>query len=185
MSEPVEHSLPSEQVTAVAEVEHAVDSAQLLRIFEAALLTTQEPLSIGELKRLSEIPVETRFVEELLQKLADKYADSGIVDLRFAHRDAEIFAEYLHSAAGAGLPSENIRLLTNAQATLAAIDDGLNWLLTTSKKGDRVIVYFSGHGDVEKQTLWQRGYLLAHDTPYPNLRNNAVRVEELLSLIHI
>ncbi|MDO8926568.1 MAG: SMC-Scp complex subunit ScpB [Sideroxyarcus sp.] len=78
MSEPVEHSLPSEQVTAVAEVEHAVDSAQLLRIFEAALLTTQEPLSIGELKRLSEIPVETRFVEELLQKLADKYADSGI-----------------------------------------------------------------------------------------------------------
>lgn len=55
-----------------------MDSAQLLRIFEAALLTTQEPLSISELKRLSEIPVETRFVEELLQKLADKYADSGI-----------------------------------------------------------------------------------------------------------
>lgn len=108
MSEPVEHSLPSEQNVAVrpepvegvdvhtstkpsvlsevegaartdvVEVEHAVDSAQLLRIFEAALLTTQEPLSIGELKRLSEIPVETRFVEELLQKLADKYADSGI-----------------------------------------------------------------------------------------------------------
>jgi len=78
MSEPVEQSLPSDQVTAVAEVEHAVDSAQLLRVFEAALLTTQEPLSIAELKRLSEIPLETKFVEELLQKLADKYADSGI-----------------------------------------------------------------------------------------------------------
>lgn len=78
MSEPVEQSLPSEQTTAVAEVEHAVDTEQLLRIFEAALLTTQEPLSSTELKRLSEIPIETRFVEELLQKLADKYADSGI-----------------------------------------------------------------------------------------------------------
>ncbi|MBK8564958.1 MAG: tetratricopeptide repeat protein [Saprospiraceae bacterium] len=112
-----------------------------------------------------------------------EYADSGIVDLRFAHRDAEIFAEYLHSAAGAGLSSENIRLLTNAQATLAAIDDGLNWLLTTSKKGDRVIVYFSGHGDVEKQTLWQRGYLLAHDTPGHNYRNNAVKVEDLDEIV--
>ena len=99
MSEPAEQSLPSEQNTAVrpessdpvqdtavevaastdvAEVEHAVDTVQLLRIFEAALLTTQEPLSSSELKRLSEIPIETRFVEELLQKLADKYADSGI-----------------------------------------------------------------------------------------------------------
>ncbi|MBU0622608.1 MAG: SMC-Scp complex subunit ScpB [Gammaproteobacteria bacterium] len=99
MSEPVEQSLPSEQNTAVhpespdpvqdtavevaastdvAELEHAVDTEQLLRIFEAALLTTQEPLSSSELKRLSEIPIETRFVEELLQKLADKYADSGI-----------------------------------------------------------------------------------------------------------
>jgi segregation and condensation protein B len=78
MSEPVEPSLPSEQVTVVAEAEHAVDSAQLLRIFEAALLTSQEPISNSELKRLSEIPVETRFVEELLQQLADKYADSGV-----------------------------------------------------------------------------------------------------------
>lgn len=78
MSEPVEQSLPSEQVTAVAEVEHEVDGAQVLRIFEAALLTTQEPLSVTQLKRLSETPLETRFVEDVLQKLADKYADSGI-----------------------------------------------------------------------------------------------------------
>lgn len=78
MSEPVELSLPSEQATTVAEVEHAVDAVQLTRILEAALLTTQEPLSITELKRLSETPLETKFLEELLQRLADKYADSGI-----------------------------------------------------------------------------------------------------------
>jgi segregation and condensation protein B len=64
--------------TDVAEIEHAVDIVQLLRILEAALLTTQEPLSIAELKRLSEIPLETKFLEELLQQLADKYADSGV-----------------------------------------------------------------------------------------------------------
>jgi len=97
MSEPVEQSLPSEthqppssvavegvgegertEGTDVVETEHAVDSVQLLRIFEAALLTSQEPISNTELKRLSDIPIETRFVEELLQQLADKYADSGV-----------------------------------------------------------------------------------------------------------
>jgi segregation and condensation protein B len=78
MSEPVAPSLPSEQVSAVAEAEHAVDTVLLKRIFEAALLTSQEPLSIAELKRLSEVPLETSFVEELLQQLADKYSDSGI-----------------------------------------------------------------------------------------------------------
>jgi segregation and condensation protein B len=99
MSEPVEQSLPSEPNmtvrpepvegadvhtstssarTEVVEAEHAVDTVQLLRIFEAALLTSQEPLSNTELKRLSEIPIETRFVEELLQQLADKYATSGV-----------------------------------------------------------------------------------------------------------
>ena len=97
MSEPVEQSLPSEthlptspvageggeegeraERTDVVEAEHAVDSVQLLRIFEAALLTSQEPLSNTELKRLSEVPVETKLVEELLQQLADKYATSGV-----------------------------------------------------------------------------------------------------------
>jgi segregation and condensation protein B len=95
MSEPVEPSLPSEhnlvaspesfgaqdkpvEGTDVVEVEQAVDTALLMRIFESALLTTQEPLSIAQLKRLSEVPLETRFIEDVLQKLADKYADSGI-----------------------------------------------------------------------------------------------------------
>lgn len=78
MSEPVEPSLPSEQVSAVAEIEHAVDSVLLTRIFETALLTTQEPLSIAELKRLSEVPLETKVVEDVLQQLTEKYAESGI-----------------------------------------------------------------------------------------------------------
>jgi segregation and condensation protein B len=64
--------------TELVEAEHAVDTVQLSRIFEAALLTSQEPLSIAEMKRLSDAPLETKLVEELLQKLSDKYADSGV-----------------------------------------------------------------------------------------------------------
>ena len=55
-----------------------MDMAQLRRIFEAALLTTQEPLSPSELKRLSGVALETRQVEVLMQELGEKYADSGI-----------------------------------------------------------------------------------------------------------
>jgi len=55
-----------------------VDAARLLKIFEAALMTSTEPLSVTELKKLSDTPLQTIFVEDLLQQLADKYADSGI-----------------------------------------------------------------------------------------------------------
>lgn len=111
------------------------------------------------------------------------YVDDDIADLKYAHRDAQIFADYLLAANGAALPKENLKLLLNESATLATIDMGLDWLLQETKKGDKVIIYFSGHGDVEKQTPWQRGFLLAHDTPFPNLRNNATRVEDLDEIV--
>ncbi len=53
-------SLPSIEsaTTSVAEIDHVVDTVLLKRIFEAALLTSPEPLAIAELKRLSDIPLE-------------------------------------------------------------------------------------------------------------------------------
>lgn len=77
MSEQV--ASPSNDLPAVTVPEGTpVDVAQLKKVFEAALMTSQEPLSMSELKKLSDAPLETRFVEELLQQLAEKYADSGI-----------------------------------------------------------------------------------------------------------
>lgn len=96
MSEPVEQSLPSENNEVVrpepsdtaqdmpvegaagTEVAEAIDTALILRVFEAALMTSQEPLSVTQLKRLVEAELETRQVDELMQQLADKYVDSGI-----------------------------------------------------------------------------------------------------------
>jgi segregation and condensation protein B len=79
MSEPVVSPSSENQLPVAASQEVAApESALLKKIFEAALMTSQEPLSISELKKLSDTPLETRFVEELLQQLADKYADSGI-----------------------------------------------------------------------------------------------------------
>ncbi|MBI4937675.1 MAG: SMC-Scp complex subunit ScpB [Nitrosomonadales bacterium] len=55
-----------------------VDAVQLKRVLEAALLTTQEPLSLAELKRLGDGQMENAFIEELLAQLAQEYAGSGV-----------------------------------------------------------------------------------------------------------
>lgn len=55
-----------------------LDREKMIRVFEAALLTTPEPLSMAELKKLSDTPLENSFIEELLEQLMQKYAASGI-----------------------------------------------------------------------------------------------------------
>ncbi len=61
-----------------AEIEIAVDVALTRKVIEAALLTTQEPLSLSELKKLNEKPLDGALVEQLLHELAEAYADSGV-----------------------------------------------------------------------------------------------------------
>ena len=55
-----------------------IDAGLFKRIMEAALLTAQEPLSLTELKKLSEVPLENRFIEEILEELAQDYAGRGV-----------------------------------------------------------------------------------------------------------
>lgn len=107
------------------------------------------------------------------------YTNNGIGKLDFAHRDAEAFALYLRSGAGGYVPEGNIRLLLNQQATYSAIYNALYWLLDTCKKNDLVYFYFSGHGDVENNTIYKLGFLLASNTPRFNYINNAIRIEDV------
>ena len=55
-----------------------LDTGLFRKIMEAALLTSQEPLTVAELKKLSDAPLSTAFVEEVLGQIAQEYADSGI-----------------------------------------------------------------------------------------------------------
>lgn len=84
MSEPVTPSLPDETRQLPAAAETGIDAALFQRVIEAALLTAEEPLSLTELKRLSDTPPENRQIEELLQQIAVRYADSGVELTRVA-----------------------------------------------------------------------------------------------------
>jgi uncharacterized caspase-like protein len=93
------------------------------------------------------------------------YQDKDIPDLRFADKDAEAFANFLRSPAGGALDADHLKVLLNEKATVAQFAIALDWLMEVVKENDQVIIYFSGHGDVEKKTITQPGYLLCWDAP--------------------
>ena len=93
------------------------------------------------------------------------YQDEDIPDLRFADKDAEAFAGFLQSPAGGSLDEDHLKVLINEQATMAQFAIALDWLWEVVEENDRVIIYFSGHGDVERKSLTQPGFLLCWDAP--------------------
>ncbi|MEI2696509.1 MAG: caspase family protein [Saprospiraceae bacterium] len=93
------------------------------------------------------------------------YQDPGIPDLRFANKDAEAFANFLRSSVGGKLDNDHLKVLINSDATMAQFANALDWLWEVCKEGDLAIIYFSGHGDVEKKSLTQPGFLLCWDAP--------------------
>src|SRR5215471_16489972 len=81
--------------------------------------------------------------------------------LHYAHRDANDIADFLRSPRGGGLPSSQIKVLVNENATLFALRTALGtWLPRSSQPQDIVYVFFAGHGTMEDND----GYLLAHDS---------------------
>lgn len=143
----------------------------------AAILTTAQPATKGGAPLSGATPLGS--VSKALVIGISNYQDEGIADLRFANRDAREFAAYLRTKSGGGLKEEQIKLLTDEQATTAQIYSALDWLIESCGPEDQALIYFSGHGDVETKTVRQQGFLLAFDTPKTNYMIGAVRLSDL------
>lgn len=99
----------------------------------------------------------------------------GGQQLQFADRDAEAFADALKKT---GVPQDNIRLLTGQQATSSAIKSALgNWLARASSPDDKVYIFFSGHGLVEKE--FGESYFLAFDSDIKDPYSTAISITEI------
>ncbi len=61
-----------------------LDTVEFKRVLETALLTTAEPLPLHELKRLSDIPLDSRQLETLLEELARDWQGRGVELARVA-----------------------------------------------------------------------------------------------------
>ncbi len=61
-----------------------MDTAQFKHMLEAALLTSAEPLQVSELKKLSDISLDNRQMEMLLEELAQDWQGRGVELTRVA-----------------------------------------------------------------------------------------------------
>lgn len=139
--------------------------ATLLLATAALFAQTAPPLSLKGVEGATPIPPPLGGTTRAVVIGISDYQSPQIPNLHFAHRDAEAFAAWLRSPAGGSVPEENIVLLTNEQATAGKVWAALEGLLDTCGEGDLAVLYFSGHGDIEKVTMRQNGYLLCWDSP--------------------
>lgn len=109
----------------------------------------------------------------------------NIPSLQFAHKDAQLFFNYMRQAYPDKLNDKNTKLILNEEATSANIySQGLEWLVKESEMGETIIIYFSGHGDVENSTINKHGFLLAYDSPSSvYMAGGAIAVDFLQSYI--
>src|SRR5436190_11072932 len=97
--------------------------------------------------------------------------------LRYAHRDAEDFAQFLRSREGGGIPADHIRLLTEDSATIAGVRAALhNWLPRSAGPNDVVYLFFAGHAVVAER---DESYFVAHDSDPQNLHATALSFKEV------
>ena len=107
------------------------------------------------------------------------YQNKALPELKYADKDAGLFAAYLQSYAGGSVPAHHIKLLLNKDATIAAIYQAMDWLKQQCHTNDVAYIYFSGHGDLETDSGAKVGYLLAYNTPPNNYTNNAIKIPDI------
>ena len=99
----------------------------------------------------------------------------GGQQLQFAENDATAFAQAIQKL---GVNSQNIRVLTASLATTEAVKNTIgNWLALSASETDTVILFFSGHGFVEKQ--FGEAYILCSDSDTLAPYATALSIREL------
>lgn len=105
-----------------------------------------------------------------------KYAPPA-AQLRYAHRDADEFAQFLRSESGGSLAGSHLRVLTDEKATLASVKAALhNWLPRVVGANDIVYIFFAGHAVIGER---QQSYFVAHDSDPQNLHATALAFSEV------
>ncbi len=100
--------------------------------------------------------------------------------LQFSERDAEAIYSILISPEGGNFHAENVHRLIGAKATLAGMRKELEqWLPSEAQPGDRVLIYFAGHGFV----AGGRGYLAPYDVDPNNVAATAYPMADLGQVI--
>jgi len=115
------------------------------------------------------------------------YENENIPNLSCAADDAKAVYSWLVSREALGLPADNIRLLTDKEATLTNIKSALRDLRRQGiVEEDMLFVYFSGHGAPEVAadgSSLDAKYLLPYEADPDNLYGTAIRMDSFGTML--
>ena len=101
-------------------------------------------------------------------------------NLNYAHRDAEELYKLLLTENGGNFKQDNIKLLTNREATKRNIEIALHDFLEKPDKNDLVMLYFACHGAPNpKRPNSNNLYLLTYDTEPAKIAATGLRMREI------
>jgi uncharacterized caspase-like protein len=100
--------------------------------------------------------------------------------LQYPDADAMAFSRHLASPRGGAVPRDQMLVLTNEQATTAALRSAFRTFLKTRPgRDDTVYILIAGHGTVDSSGA----YILTYDSDPENLAGTAIPMAELHSLV--
>src|SRR5580658_8589245 len=100
--------------------------------------------------------------------------------LQYPDADAKALSRHFASPRGGAVPADQMLVLTNEQATTAAIRSAfLTFLKTRPGKNDTVYILIAGHGTVDNSGA----YILTYDSDPENLASTALPMAELHAVV--
>jgi serine/threonine protein kinase len=109
-----------------------------------------------------------------------QYPHRDIAPLRFATRDAHAMAAAFADPQVCAFPDDQVALLTDEAAHRDAIIHHLsNWLPQRGQGADIVVIYFAGHGMVQKVGKKEEGFLFPHDADPANPASRGVPMTDV------
>jgi hypothetical protein len=94
-----------------------------------------------------------------------RFIDKEIPSLNFSTQDADSFAAELKDPEIGRFPADNVREITNADATTKNIKEQLNWIARNAQPNDLVVIYVATHGSPRNlDSVSGVNYLITYDT---------------------
>ena len=100
--------------------------------------------------------------------------------LQYADADAKTFSDHMSSLRGGGVPADQMVVLTNEQATTAAIRNALQtFLKNRAGSKDTIFILVAGHGTVDNRGA----YIMTYDSDPEDLSATALPMAEIQTLL--
>ncbi len=105
-----------------------------------------------------------------------QYQHPEIPKLKYAHRDAQEFYDFLRSPNGGAFSDDHILLLLNEQAVRKNLENAMFQFLSRTDPNDLVVIFYSGHGSTLGK---ENAYFVTYDANPYDFENSAFKMKNI------